>query len=544
MQIEQVKLNQLSPASEAPDNLKLAVRKADDDEETFQRLLASIRAVGLLAPLLVKQDGERMYVAGGNRRLRALREIHNDNGAEVEVPVIDVTQFPGDAREIALMHNISLPPHPIDQYEVMSGLVSDGMSIEDIGARYGFNARQVDQIMAYGSLAQEIRDAWRTGEIDAAAAASFTLADDDLQLKILAKLRKGDYNINSRNVRMEILGNINDIGKCLEFVGIDTYEAAGGIVRRDLFGIDHQASDQKLVRKMVGAKLEHACTSLCAQGWQWAIVLPGDSYRYQTREPARLIRTPEQRARLQELKAELGPDLHYDDEFKSIEAAIKLASYSSDERAALGCFVSVAQDGTLRVDPGRVMPDKAKEGAEDKSSSPRESPTPAEKKKTERERQRRAEAGEVSNKLGKDLAFALRTATEIALKDSASYKDPPLITTIYGILADLIKHHPRTLSDGHMAAIRAGMDGDIMNNACGKAFDSKSYFEAIPKANILAVIKESINEDEARKASEMSKGDLEKFAHQNVPLWWLPVQLRTPHYRGVGDVKAARKRRG
>src|SRR4029077_9694946 len=97
----------LRPASEAPEELKIIVRKAADDDISFARLRASIDAVGILSPLIVKRHGNSIFVVAGNRRLRALQEIHNGNDKNVMVPTINVTEIDGEGepREIALMHN-------------------------------------------------------------------------------------------------------------------------------------------------------------------------------------------------------------------------------------------------------------------------------------------------------------------------------------------------------------------------------------------------------------------------------------------------------
>src|SRR2546423_14146908 len=59
-------------------------RKVRPSREAHQRLVALIRSQGLLQPLVVRRvDGKAKHfeVVAGDRRLRALSEIHRNHGA-------------------------------------------------------------------------------------------------------------------------------------------------------------------------------------------------------------------------------------------------------------------------------------------------------------------------------------------------------------------------------------------------------------------------------------------------------------------------------
>src|SRR5207245_2905953 len=69
-----VPLSRLVPSRRNP-------RKVKPSREAHQRLIALIRSQGLLQPLVVRRlEGKRLEVVAGDRRLRALREIHRDDG--------------------------------------------------------------------------------------------------------------------------------------------------------------------------------------------------------------------------------------------------------------------------------------------------------------------------------------------------------------------------------------------------------------------------------------------------------------------------------
>ncbi len=196
--VSMMPISKLHFAYEAPEALGFKVRKGND-EEGLPTLEASIRAHGIIAPLVIKQHKGTVYVVAGNRRLKLLRKIHGDD--DVAIPIVDADAYDGDVREIAMATNISLPPHPVDRYEIITTLISEGMTAEDAMQRFGMSDRQFRQTMKLGSLSPTIRELWRNGEIDAAAAQAFTLADPEDQDGILKKVQNEAKNW--RNGRVE-----------------------------------------------------------------------------------------------------------------------------------------------------------------------------------------------------------------------------------------------------------------------------------------------------------------------------------------------------
>lgn len=86
-------------------------------------------------------------------------------------------------------------------------------------------------------------------------------------------------------------------------------------------------------------------------------------------------------------------------------------------------------------------------------------------------------------------------------------------------------------------ALTAAIEPSIMTTALKQHFDSSDYFGSAAKAFSLAAIREAINEDEARKAEKLKKGELFDYAVKNVPpTGWMPPELRTASYAGPGAV--------
>src|SRR5690606_25491090 len=66
-------------------------------------------------------------------------------------------------------------------------------------------------------------------------------------------------------------GEISTDSELGKFVGVEVYEKANGIVRRDMFGLAGEAwlTDPKLVKQLALEKLEKEAEKLRRQGWAW-----------------------------------------------------------------------------------------------------------------------------------------------------------------------------------------------------------------------------------------------------------------------------------
>src|SRR6266550_1971376 len=115
-----VPLSHLVPSRRNP-------RKVKPGRDAQQRLVALIRSQGLLQPLVVRPvEGKPKYfeVVAGDRRLRALREIHKGDG-DPKIPCVlrDVDAATADA--MSLGENFAREAmHPLDEAEAFAKLAS------------------------------------------------------------------------------------------------------------------------------------------------------------------------------------------------------------------------------------------------------------------------------------------------------------------------------------------------------------------------------------------------------------------------------------
>lgn len=590
--ISLVGLADLFSADEAPKEMNLKVRKSDDSEG-LPTLEASIRAHGVIVPLVVKEHQERLYVSAGNRRLKILRKLYSGVPG-VLVQTVNSDSIDGDPREIAMATNVSLPPHPVDRFEIISELIREGMDHEDAKQRFGMTDRQFDQTMRLGTMHPELRDLWRAGSINGDVVKALALTGDQaLQLKIWkAELKDVDGNprdVQAHQIRRKIVGDKQmESGRLIAFVGEREVQKAKIKFEPDLFGAHHhKVADMKGLQRLAGDKIHAACSQLIEQGWAWAVPAESapDRYMNTTINPEE-DRGPNeaQAARLAEIDRELA-HLDGDDdeasvlteEAEAIEVAARATGYSAKQREQAGCYVSVGRYGHLEIEYGKVKPTDRRRA---EAASPKASPATPKKSGPSTDVKSAALAQKISEWMtaaaaaaivrqpdlavsalitgfmaggpvdigqvspGKKVDFAANLATNIK---GTPENRKMLLAQICAQAIDLVTYNTEAppLKNPDRAALCNAIDGKRMNEELRKAFNPKEYFNGIDKEWIGQAVFEAMGQEHAAKVAKMKRGEAAVFAAGNVPkTGWLPPWMRTAHYdgpAGKAKPKAAKK---
>src|SRR5215471_3137933 len=173
-----------------PVNVRRIGRGADSD------FIASIKALGIRVPLIVRPNGQGYLVADGGKRLAAAQALAKagDWKPDAPIPVIVTDATDNEARELSLALNlVRADMHPVDAYRAFVALHTDKekpFEVDAIASRFGIDAKVVRQRLALGALHDDILTAWQTGAIQDDAAKAFTMADKKTQAQLYAKLKK------------------------------------------------------------------------------------------------------------------------------------------------------------------------------------------------------------------------------------------------------------------------------------------------------------------------------------------------------------------
>jgi ParB family transcriptional regulator, chromosome partitioning protein len=214
-------------------------------------------------------------VSAGERRRRALRlllergKLPADH--EVACKLIPIER----AREVSVAENSGREPmHPADEFEAFKALVDEGKGIEDVAVAFGVSLLTVQRRLKLAAVSPKLLALYREddGKINLDQLMALAIGDTHAaQERAWFEAHEWDRKPASLRRRLTA-GEVEVAGNALvRFVGVEAYEATGGIVRRDLFD-DEQGrflSDPELLTRLAGEKLETIAASVREEGWGW-----------------------------------------------------------------------------------------------------------------------------------------------------------------------------------------------------------------------------------------------------------------------------------
>ncbi len=172
---EQLALDRIDPNPRQP-------RQAFDDE-SLQELTASIEAVGVLQPIVVRPNGERYQIVMGERRVRAARTA----GLE-RIPAIVRTTEDDQLLRDALLENVHREDlNPLEEAAAYEQLLLDfGITQEELAARLGRSRPVIANAMRLLRLPGSVQRRIAARTLSAGHARAVASLDDPVQQERLA----------------------------------------------------------------------------------------------------------------------------------------------------------------------------------------------------------------------------------------------------------------------------------------------------------------------------------------------------------------------
>lgn len=405
----------LSSARDIPFN-KLALSQSNVRRVkagvSIEELAESIARRGLIQSLHVRPvlDGDgaetgMFEVPAGGRRYRALELLVKQKRLAKTATVPCVI---GDANSDILIDEVSLvenmeraPLHPLDQFRAFQAMRDKGMTEEAIAAAFFVNVTVVKQRLRLTSVSPALLEIYADDGMTLEQLMAFTVSPDHARQEqvwdaIKHSWQKEPYQI--RRMLTETAVRASD--KRAIFVGVDAYEAAGGVVLRDLFQSDDGGwlQDPALLDRMVAAKLKTTADQIVEEGWKWIEVAVSFPYghdhglrelsgvavdlTHEERTTREALREEYDRIEAEYSEADELPDV-IDQRLGEIEQALEAfenrpVSYDQADIAIAGAFVSLAADGSLSIDRGYVRAEDEAQAEPDGEASGGDQPdTPA-----------------------------------------------------------------------------------------------------------------------------------------------------------------------
>jgi ParB family chromosome partitioning protein len=328
-----VSLSKLIPSKRNP-------RRVKPEREAHRRMVASIRAYGLLAPLVVRADdgnGGGFKVIAGNRRLAALREVYKEAARPPKVPCILRSVDDDTADALSLAENfVREPMHPLDEAEAFAKLArEETKGVESIAAEFGVGQPYVRQRMKLATLADPVKVAYRQGGIDTGTAEAFASVPPDRQLEVWKEV--GGKPQNAQHVRNVIAHAWIDAADAT----FDLSKLPEGSVSRDLFA-ERVLVERKAFMEAQAEALLAQRQALTEEGWGEVVVGPQADVQdrlyamvsapqeYDEATTAKLKKLADKRGKLEAKLEELD-----DSDREGCEAVqVKLEALDEEEQAA------------------------------------------------------------------------------------------------------------------------------------------------------------------------------------------------------------------
>ncbi|AND87512.1 ParB family chromosome partitioning protein [Bradyrhizobium huanghuaihaiense] len=336
-------------------------------------------------PVLDAEGETGMFeIPAGGRRYRALQLLVKQKRLAKTAPVPCVVRDPATGilgEDDSLAENVQREPlHPLDQFRAFLTQREKGRTEEDIAAAFFTSVNVVKQRLRLASVSPALLDVYADDGMSLEQLMAFTVTADhgrqeQVWQAISSSWQKEPYQIR----RMLTEKTVRASDRRAVFVGLDAYEAAGGVVLRDLFQSDDGGwlEDIALLDRLVAEKLKAEAETIAAEGWKWievAIDFPyGHARGLRELDGVLADLTTEEQAAIEALEAEYVrlqaehdgadelPD-EVDQRLGEIETALgafndRPVIYQPADIARAGVFVGIDAEGKLLVDRGYVRPE-------------------------------------------------------------------------------------------------------------------------------------------------------------------------------------------
>jgi ParB family chromosome partitioning protein len=160
------------PASEANGLLEIAVERIDPnpdqprrrfDGEQLERLADSIRAHGVLQPIVVRRSGDRYELVVGERRWRASRAAGRPT-----IPAVVSDAAPRERLALALIENVQRHDlNPIELAYAYRSLAEAGLTQDEIGSEVGLDRSSIANSLRLLELPRELQEDVELGRLSA-----------------------------------------------------------------------------------------------------------------------------------------------------------------------------------------------------------------------------------------------------------------------------------------------------------------------------------------------------------------------------------------
>jgi ParB family chromosome partitioning protein len=378
-----IPFNKLSLSQSNVRRLKAGVSIEDLAEDIARRgLLQSLN----VRPVLGADGGETgmFEIPAGGRRYRALERLVKQKRLSKTAPIPCIVRDPAvevSAEEDSLAENVHrVALHPLDQFRAFKALRDQGAGEEEIAARFFVPQAVVKQRLRLASVSERLLGIYAEDGMTLEQLMAFTVTTDHARQEHVWEALQQSYNKEPYLIRRQLTESaVRASDRRARFVSVEAYEAAGGMVLRDLFEDDGGGwlQDVALLDRLATEKLAVEAEKIATEGWKWIEVAVdfryGHAHHLRRLNGAQVELTTAEQATFDALTAEQAElESEYQDadelpdevdarlgEIETTLAAFenRPVRYDPAEIPRAGAFVSIGPEGHLAVERGYVRPE-------------------------------------------------------------------------------------------------------------------------------------------------------------------------------------------
>ena len=228
--LNEITISQIEPNPNQP--------RHEFDEQALKELAMSIREIGIITPITVRQTESGTYqIIAGERRWRAAQIAGLST-----LPAYIKTAKDDDVMEMALVENIQR--EDLNAIEIALAYQhlaeATGMTQEKISSRVGKSRTSVTNYMRLLKLPAQIQMALKNKDIDMGHARSLLAIDSpSQQLKLFKEIQRNNYSVRKVEELVQLIKNGENMQQAKKTVGVHQLPLEFSILRDRLSELFH-----------------------------------------------------------------------------------------------------------------------------------------------------------------------------------------------------------------------------------------------------------------------------------------------------------------
>ncbi len=259
---------------------------------------------------------------------------------------------------------------PWEELSVYARHIESGEGPETIAARFGVSPQHVARRLKLARVSPRLIEALKKEEATLDQLTALAIVDDHAAQE-RAFFDAPEWARTPERLKAQLCqAHVPETDKLARFVGLDSYQAAGGAIVSDLLAETDDEStrylaDRDLLVRLAEDKLQPLAAQARSEGWAWVeIAIDGVAWAQfpeRVREQPRVLSAAEEEER-EQLYARLD-EATDEAEIEKIEEAIDAivaAEWNANETALAGAVITLNHSGEPKVERGLVKADDVK----------------------------------------------------------------------------------------------------------------------------------------------------------------------------------------